>query len=300
MYKLLGANVLYLDFVKDKLFYSKHNNIKLIGISGFLYSEKIKPLNNILKHFQNPDVIIIRKIDENNVGYKNPYPSHYDLNNIIDKQTYNSLYSLAKNITYKDEKFIQDSILLSNWNNNIINRGHSIAGITCEGERYVYNGWTRTTIDPNIVKKIEANNEELKIPCELMKFDWDVTNSSDFCLNHKQCILNTMNVNYHNLCFSFNKGSSEIIYIKDVKYNNSKKQSPNVKDNLVKSDKKCPEGKVLNPLTNRCILLKNLNKLPKNQSNHNVKPTKVCPEGKVLNPLTNRCNKIKNYKPVIL
>ena len=40
--------------------------------------------------------------------------------------------------------------------------------------------------------------------------------------------------------------------------------------------KECPEGKVLNPKTNRCI-------------KYVTKIKKECPEGKVLNPKTNRC-----------
>jgi len=48
-----------------------------------------------------------------------------------------------------------------------------------------------------------------------------------------------------------------------------------------KEDKKCPEGKILNPKTNRCIKLKE------------IKEDKKCPEGKILNPKTNRCIKPK-------
>lgn len=45
--------------------------------------------------------------------------------------------------------------------------------------------------------------------------------------------------------------------------------------------KTCPEGKVLNPKTNRCI-------------KNNIKGEKICPDGKILNLKTNRC--IKNKK----
>jgi nucleoid DNA-binding protein len=74
-----------------------------------------------------------------------------------------------------------------------------------------------------------------------------------------------------------------------------------VKKNLIKSfviqrsvtnlkiTKVCPEGKVLNPKTNRCVKIKADNK-PKSKSSIKVK---VCPEGKVINPKTNRCVKIK-------
>jgi len=55
--------------------------------------------------------------------------------------------------------------------------------------------------------------------------------------------------------------------------------------NLNKEDKKCPEGKILNPKTKRCILTKNLNKVDKK-----------CPEGKKLNPKTNRCVLDKKIK----
>jgi len=51
-----------------------------------------------------------------------------------------------------------------------------------------------------------------------------------------------------------------------------------------KSKKECPEGKVLNPLTGRCIKIK-ADKIEKKK--------KECPEGKVLKPLTGRCIKIK-------
>jgi hypothetical protein len=57
-----------------------------------------------------------------------------------------------------------------------------------------------------------------------------------------------------------------------------------------KPPKECPEGKVLNPNTGRCITDKSAKagKAPKAP-----KPPKECPEGKVLNPKTGRCIKQK-------
>jgi hypothetical protein len=55
--------------------------------------------------------------------------------------------------------------------------------------------------------------------------------------------------------------------------------------------KSCPEGKVRNPETGRCILIKNA-KVAKAKAV--VK--KSCPEGKVRNPETGRCILIKNTK----
>jgi len=50
-----------------------------------------------------------------------------------------------------------------------------------------------------------------------------------------------------------------------------------------KSPKKCSEGKVLNPKTNRC---------------NKTKKHKKCPKGMVLNPKTNRCNKMYKNKSI--
>ena len=65
-----------------------------------------------------------------------------------------------------------------------------------------------------------------------------------------------------------------------------------MKADAIKSPKKCPEGKVLNPKTGRCILIKNAMKADATKS------PKKCPEGKVLNPKTGRCILIRNIKIV--
>ena len=125
--------------------------------------------------------------------------------------------------------------------------------------------------------KIDLNSNNIKIPCELMKFDWEVNKNKEFCLNNNKCILDIMNV--EDLCFSFNKGEREIIYVK---------KDANQKLNI-KNDVKCERNKVINPLSNRCINKKTINKLPKTVLS---KPEKICPIGKMVNPKTGRCIKI--------
>ena len=322
IYKLLGVKVLYLDldFKTKNLYYSLFNNVEIVSLNNAgtisLYN-KIKNFSTIIKYFKNPDVIIINikeKIDDIH------YPSWYKINdNIFNVNKYNDIKNfstLNNEVNNNKDIYVQDSILLANYNSNV--GGHSIAGITCKGDKYVYNGWTRTTIDPNIKsnlkvkdwKEMRVNNEywyfhipsgkivketdtsypknfpaeeffgkkNIEIPCELMKYDWNIIKNNEFCLNPKKCILDEMNIN--DLCFSFNKGDREVIYVKKIKDNKLN----------IKNDKKCPEGKVMNPLTNRCIKIKTINKLPEKTLS---KPDKKCPEGKVINPLTNKCIKIK-------
>ena len=281
IYKLLGVKVLYLDLdLKTKnIYYSIYNNIKVVSFDGTKINMQIniKNQSTINKYLNDPDVIII-----NTKPFEiKTYPYWYKINNNASYENYADLAKFANlnyEITNNKNIYQQDSVLLTDYNSVV--GGHSIAGITCRNDRYVYNGWTRTTIDPNLKKNtVKADfQKHINIPCELMKFDWNVKTDKEFCLNRKKCILDAMDINQ--LCFSFNKGDREVIYVKKQKTTT-----------LNQPDKECPEGKILNPLTNKCINIKTINKVPKNTLSL---PEKECPEGKILNPLTNRCIKIKN------
>ena len=309
LYKLLGVKVLFLDYdnYTNKLYYSFYNNVKVKEISNnnIILNINFKTKKTIEKYCNDPDIIIIH-IDQNHVPY-NSYPNDYNLNNEKFKNILINLKNNKENINYNNNEYINDSILLSNWNNSV--GGHSIAGITCKGDKYVYNGWTRSTVDPNmknIWEKVVRNNKifyynkflnksvyeknlpsnamvlkNSSIPCELMKFDWDVNINKEFCLNRNKCILDIMNID--DLCFSFNKGTREIIYVK--------KEATNKLN--IKNDVKCEKTKVVNPLSNRCIKRTTINKLP---ANNLSKPEKICPEGKILNPITGRCIKPRTEK----
>jgi len=85
--------------------------------------------------------------------------------------------TIVRNI-YKTRDVTSESIKLSNSKKQFkgldkFDKGkHNIAGISCKNNRYVYNDWIRTTFDPAIVDKNLFIHE--RIPCELMKFNWDV------------------------------------------------------------------------------------------------------------------------------
>jgi hypothetical protein len=140
-----------------------------------------------------------------------------------------------------------------------------------------------------------------------MKYDWNIKYNGDFCLNPAKCIPEALKhqLKEHDLCFNFSKGKRILVYVrKDAKPDTSMMTEDNISKNipapvnippkLPKSPKKCPEGKVLNPKTGRCILIKNIKSTFKNLKP--PKSPKKCPEGKVLNPKTGRCILIKNIK----
>ena len=172
----------------------------------------------------------------------------------------NTLNSFANIITFNGDKYILDSCLLANYNKNANIGSHAIAGITCKDNRYVYNGWTRTTIDP---AKQDYLFKSDSLPCELSKYDWNIHLDNGFCLNPVLCKLDIFDKSPNKrLCFSFNKGKRTLIYVKmNSKYKSldeNIKSSESSKSNI--STKKCPSGKVLKLIkVNRCVLNKNAN-----------------------------------------
>jgi hypothetical protein len=146
-----------------------------------------------------------------------------------------------------------------------------------------------------------------------MPYDWNIKKHYDFCLNTKQCIPEIYKTRFEamnaDLCFNFSKGKRILVYVrKDAAANTSTEKDDSTpkkvsagkgaKAVVNKSPKKCPGGKVLNPDTGRCILIKNA---ARSKASKGVKksPNK-CPDGKVLNPATGRCILIKNAAKAVV
>jgi len=309
LYKLLNVDYRMYDYnVHDNVFaYSflneEFNNELLYKVANrniHTYFYRNTTFKYIEENITPPPIlmVIVRDDNKNTNFYQDLFP-----NNIINAgATKEALKSMNEQIVYRGKEYNLDSVLLANWNINKKN-GHAIAGITCKKEKFVYNGWTRTSMDPVMVNKELAR----KIPCELMKYDWNIKYNGDFCLNPAKCIPEALKhqLKEHDLCFNFSKGKRILVYVrKDAKPDTSMMTEDNISKNipapvnippkLPKSPKKCPEGKVLNPKTGRCILIKNIKSTFKNLKP--PKSPKKCPEGKVLNPKTGRCILIKNIK----
>ena len=305
LYKLLNVDCKMFEYTSkdDTLVYSylndEYNFIKY-AIEGKNKKVNISlDLSETKKEYVEdnnaPQVLLVIVGDEiGGNGNKGFYNKYFPSNIIPEGDTKDNLKSLQEKITYNSKEYNLDSVVLANWNNP----RHAIAGITCKKDRYVYNGWTRTSMDPAMVNKQVDRN----IPCELMKFNWNIIKHSDFCLNVVKCIPDKLKKKLKNkdeLCFNFSKGKRILIYVcKDAKKNTSTKDGSGdvakaVRKSITKSPKKCPEGKVLNPKTGRCILIKNATKKSPALPKLPVSPKK-CPEGKVLNPKTGRCILIKN------
>lgn len=108
-----------------------------------------------------------------------------------------------------------DSQYAANFNSDICKSSHAIAGITCKGQRYVYNGWTRFTYD-----NIENRTNASALPCELMKFDW-TDSDKDLVINLEECKLDHVpltNKSYlkSNMIFNFSSDfDNHILYVSE-------------------------------------------------------------------------------------
>ena len=218
--KFLNVNTLDIIYVNDENILLNYN---VISSSSIRHTAIIPPnffVNNAIeinKAINNPDVIIIQhhklfnelESDKYNTAIKNKainkHFNSFNYNLTIDD--FKSIDELQDEIVFKSIRYKLDSILISNFNKT--NNGHIIAGITCNNNKYVYNGWNKQTTDPSFVPNDDYEVE----PCKLMKFDWDIRNESEFCLNTKTCKLDEI-TDETKLCFSFHKGQRTLVYVR--------------------------------------------------------------------------------------
>jgi hypothetical protein len=123
-----------------------------------------------------------------------------------------SVFESGDPIKVYDKEYVHDAFTLANFNIDSCRKGHDIAGVTCENQRFMYNGWTRETADPALAK--EAAKKSKPLPCELMPFDW-LRNNDDFCIDSKQCGLREAGVldKKREICFNISKGNRTFILV---------------------------------------------------------------------------------------
>jgi hypothetical protein len=168
---------------------------------------------------------------------------------------------------YNNTEYVHDSLLLTNFNIYECHKGHDICGVTCGNERFMYNGWLRHTRDAAMQKTTKTTGANNTYPCELMKYDW-LSNQPDFCLNPSMCKLDNIDTNKElkrNVCFNISKGPRTYLMVnKKFMFNEvdvpsvttalaidpQEKQEEKVKKT---KGKECPQGKIVNPATGRCV-----------------------------------------------
>jgi hypothetical protein len=237
----------------------------------------------------NPDILVVTSMLSEYVHDEN----------IVMTTKENDLQEI---IEYNGNFYQIDSLMLVNFNNIVCKLCHQIAGVTCNNNRYLYNGWIKNTQDP-----ANKTGPNIKSPCELMPYDW-LEDKSDFCLNTLRCGVHKRHSDY-SLCFNISKGDTTYVYVKiDKPKVDAVKQSPAKKKTDLKRlqtqliTKQIICNKQINDLKDKITQLKKeevpKEKTPKKEEVSKKKTPKkevskekdkTCPDDKILNPKTGRC-----------
>ena len=188
----------------------KHMNKSSIRID--IDKEK-KEIEQILTDV--PDVLVLYNtklydyLDYNNLLLKNVNIQIHESDKYgINDEAIEDIKEYKDEIRLLGHVYKLDSIILENYNEN---KGvHAISGITCNNNKYVYNGWCKGTVDPALKQKERKKKIE---PYPLVKYDWNLREDKSFCFKPKY----SETIDNQDLCFSFNKGTRILIYVKDNK-----------------------------------------------------------------------------------
>ena len=229
-YDLLGIDSVMIDVYYDnKVTYSLYNTINYIdydnekNIINYQYNMDIATKNFVIKELnREPDVLIVairNNLLQNELRMFNNVEEnmlkHYD---VPDKNK-EDILGYGDEITYNGIQYKLDAIILSNFNKNAVKCGHVVAGITCKGEKYLFNGYTYEKI-------YNKDMESVKAPCKLQLYDWNAQKTAKrkyFCLNAYKCgIIDETDSSFgkkSNLCFSFGIGNRILLYVRADKPN---------------------------------------------------------------------------------
>jgi len=203
---LRSLNINYKDIIiTDK--YKYQDLLEFININFILDKLKIHKRVPLKPISVNPDIILYS--DKNNTsittaineGIKNN-KNFLRINKFNESDIDNT--RMDQEIIYKGEIYKLDACLLGNYNDNLI-EGHLIAGITCNGKRYVFDGL-----------KLKGNAN----PCKLFEYDWHINENKTFRINYNTCAIEEVIVedNRYQL-FSFFKNTRLLVYVKESYYN---------------------------------------------------------------------------------
>ena len=230
LYKLLNVDYKMFDYepIHNRVAYSAFNE----ELDIFRYSVINKtiqrrvdiPVEKGYKYVEDkktPPILIIRLYDYDGFNLYDK-GSMLESHVLPDGEAKDELKSLKEKIIYNKKIYKLDSTILLSFNGNEYGKSHYITGITCKNKKYIYNGWLRTQMDPKTVDE----NKTIKIPCELMRYEWDVNNNY-FCLDTSNCspkILDYQHPIYRapltqalrmKYCFNFNNGKRLLIYVRE-------------------------------------------------------------------------------------
>ena len=212
------------DYTKEDPTFTNHLfEQHLDDISLYLDSSRKPKIEETTIEIQSPDIDTIKQPKTRQIKAKQPEIKqnpdylilfHYKLFSFtttvpqntakfIPTSKYVSVADMEKILSHDEiiyfngSEYKLDSCLLSNYNRSI--GFHTIACITCNENKYIYNGFLNTTSSP----------------CPLIPYNWNLKDKKPFSFDTtNRCRLNTESVNVGSeLCFSFDNNNSDCILI---------------------------------------------------------------------------------------
>ena len=174
---------LSLGVVKGMFKYSGFNVDLPLDSKLWSSSMKALPSKGVFVDTRKPEVLIIHKDsgeDYIQTQWSTPTPPIGKIEGYDPKKHENI-------IKYNGTRYILDSCIIgAELRTNTCSVAHAIAGVTCNGEKYVYNGWTARSADPAMRGSKSAALRD--IPCALGKQRWD--EDAFFKINMQACSFN--------------------------------------------------------------------------------------------------------------
>ena len=183
MLAFLRVPHLSLGIVRGKFVYSAFNVDLPVDWVLWPGAMKTLPSRGVFVDTRHPEVLLLHK--DNNEDYAQslwttPTPA------VGAVEGYDPTKH-APVIKYNGRRYILDSCIIpAELKTDSCGMGHAIAGVTCNGDRYVYNGWTARTADPAM--KGYAGAAIRDAPCSLGKQDW--ADDAFFRINMQACSFN--------------------------------------------------------------------------------------------------------------
>jgi hypothetical protein len=156
-----------------------------LPLDSKLWANAMKTMSSkgVFVDTRRPEVIIIHKDsgeDYIQTQWATPVPALGPIQGYNPKKH-------AKIIKYNGASYILDSCIIgAELRNPSCSVAHAIAGVTCNGDKYVYNGWTARSADPAMKGSSSAAIRE--VPCALGKQRWD--EDAFFRINMQACSFN--------------------------------------------------------------------------------------------------------------
>ncbi|AGE57670.1 hypothetical protein ATCVNTS1_491L [Acanthocystis turfacea Chlorella virus NTS-1] len=180
MFAFLRAPHLSVGYYQGNLVFSGFNvNLPISGAEWAKAMKTSSPVGDYVD-VSNPEVILIhRDAGEDYLqgqwGFQPPKIGRLEGHNPNEH---------SRTIRYNGRVYVLDSCVIgAELKTNACSMGHAVAGVTCNGERFVYNGWTAKSADRAM--KGASGSVVKDYPCALGRYDWQ--KNKNFVINTGAC-----------------------------------------------------------------------------------------------------------------